>query len=106
MSAAAVLSRVEPAFAEALRPQSSFSDRVAALLDRLDCRLAESEQERDAIYRLRYQAYLREGAIAPNPTERFCDPYDELENSRIFGLYLNDELASSIRIHVTSPEHS
>jgi hypothetical protein len=106
MSAAAILSRVASAFAESPKPQSSFSDRVATLLDRLDCRLAEHEEDRDAIYRLRYEAYLREGAIAPNPSERFCDSYDELENARIFGLYLDDELASSIRIHVTSSEHS
>jgi hypothetical protein len=106
MSAAAILSRVESAFAESPKPQGSFSDRVAALLDRLDCRLADNEEERDAIFRLRYQAYLREGAIAPNSSERFCDAYDELENARIFGLYIDDELASSIRIHVTSPEHS
>lgn len=106
MSALAALSRVESAFAENAKSPSNFSDRVAALLSRLDCRLAETEEERDAIFRLRYDAYLREGAISPNAAERFSDPYDENENGRIFGLYLDDELASSIRIHVTSPERS
>jgi hypothetical protein len=35
----------------------------AQLLDQIDCRAACSEEEREAISRLRYQAYLREGAI-------------------------------------------
>src|SRR5438552_3519397 len=51
----------------------SFSDRVAQLLDRIDCRPAGSEEEREAIFRLRYQAYLREVAIGPNFSGTFCD---------------------------------
>jgi hypothetical protein len=85
-------------------PQETFSDRVARLLDRIDCRLAESDAEREAIFRLRYQSYLREGAISPNFSRTFSDPYDQSENVWLFGLYLDGELASSIRIHVASRE--
>jgi hypothetical protein len=88
----------------ALESSFSFSDRVAQLLDRIDCRLAESEDERDAIFRLRYEAYLREGAIAPNFAQTFSDPYDESDNAWLFGLYLGGELASSIRVHVASED--
>jgi hypothetical protein len=84
--------------------QTSFADRVAQLLDQIDYRLAVTEQEREAIFRLRYDAYLREGAIPPDPSGRFTDSYDETENVWIFGLYLNDELTSSIRIHVASKD--
>jgi hypothetical protein len=84
------------------QPQFTFSDRVAQLLDRIDCRLADSEEDRDAIFRLRYEAYLREGAIGPNFSRTFCDPYDETDNVWLFGLYLDGELASSIRVHVAS----
>jgi hypothetical protein len=106
MSAAAVLARVESTFSDPPKPQNIFSNRVAELLDRIDCRLAETDEDREAIYRLRYEAYLREGAISPSLSETFSDAYDEMENVWIFGLYIDDELASSIRIHVTSPEHS
>src|SRR6185295_17203840 len=107
MAAAAVaLSPVESRFAPRPEPQHIFSNRVAELLDRLDCRLADTPEEREAIFRLRYECYLREGAISPNASETFCDPYDDSPNARIFGLYLDGELASSIRIHVTSPEHA
>jgi hypothetical protein len=89
----------------AFESQFSFTDRVAQLLDRIDCRLAESEEERDAIFRLRYDAYLREGAIAPNFAQTFADPYDESDNVWLFGLYLGGELASSIRVHVASEDN-
>jgi N-acyl-L-homoserine lactone synthetase len=85
--------------------ENNFSDSVARLLDRIDCRPADTTAERDAIFRLRYQAYLREGAISPNAAQTFSDPYDETENAYLFGLYIDRELASSIRIHVATREH-
>jgi len=89
----------------AFQPHCTFSDRVAHLLDRIDCRPAESAHEREAIFRLRYQAYLREGAIGPNFAGTFADPYDETDNAVLFGLYLDGALASSIRLHVASRAH-
>lgn len=85
--------------------ESSFSDSLMQLLDRVDCRRADSKEERQAIFRLRYQAYLREGAIEPHICESFSDPYDEMANAYLFGVYLDNELASSIRIHVVSKDH-
>ncbi len=84
---------------------SSFSDSVAHLLDRIDCRLAESDEQLDAIFRLRYQAYIRDGGISANPSGAFSDPYDEIGKVYLFGLYIDDELASSIRIHVIAKGH-
>src|SRR5262249_19856210 len=81
-------------------PQMAFSERVARLLDRIDCRLIEKDDEREAVFRLRYDAYLREAAIPPNIPQTFSDAYDKSENGWMFGLYLDGELASSIRIHV------
>jgi len=107
MGAVAVaLPRVESRSAERPETRKTFANRVAELLDRLDCRPADTPEEREAIYHLRYQAYLREGVISPNASEMFSDPYDDLENAQIFGLYLDGELASSIRIHATSAEHA
>jgi N-acyl-L-homoserine lactone synthetase len=85
--------------------EGTFSNRVASLLARVDCRRADSSEEREAIFRLRYQAYLREGAISPNPSQIFSDSYDDTDNAHLFGLYIDGELASSIRIHVVSKEH-
>lgn len=62
----------------------------------------ESEEEREAVSRLRYDSYRREGAIAPNSSGTFADAYDDKGNCWIFGLYIGDELASSVRIHVAT----
>ncbi len=84
--------------------QPTFNERVAQLLDRIDYRLADTDEEREAIFKLRYEAYLNEGAIAPNASKIFADAYDDADNVWIFGLYLDGELASSIRIHVANRE--
>src|SRR5262249_40320895 len=82
---------------------SSFVDRVDRLLQRVDYRRADSPAERSAIFRLRHEAYLREGAIAPRLSGEFTDPFDDQDNAWIFGVYVDGRLASSIRLNVTPP---
>jgi N-acyl-L-homoserine lactone synthetase len=79
--------------------------RSADLLDNVDYRLAETSEQREEIYRLRYRAYLREGAILPSPDERVSDDFDNSPYSWIFGVYIDDELCSSIRVSVATPEY-
>jgi hypothetical protein len=81
-----------------------FPERSADPLEHVDYRLAETEEERDEIYRLRYRAYLREGAILPSASERVTDHHDDAPNNFIFGVYYRGELYSSIRISVLSGE--
>lgn len=88
-----------------LRSEQSFASRVAEFIEHVDYRVAVTDEDRDAVYRLRYDAYLREGAIGVNRQKRFRDRFDELPNVWIFGLYLNNRLASSLRIHIASSEH-
>lgn len=92
--------RRPPVSFEQVSPQGGFSDKISRLLDRIDCRLALTAEDRDEIFRLRYAAYLEEGAISPNPLRRFTDSFDEASNVWIFGLYINGQLASSIRFHI------
>ncbi len=77
-------------------PQNAIIERLSALVSRVECRRANSPEEREAIFRLRYQAYLREGAIAADRSERFADDDDYADNAYIFGLYVDGELASSL----------
>src|SRR3972149_2232995 len=84
------------------RPETSFSDRVLNLLEKVDYRPAVTDQEKDQIYRLRYDAYLREGAIVPNLAKRLSDRYDDLDNTWILGVFVDGHLASSIRLNVSS----
>ena len=79
-------------------------ERKIELLDQVDYRLAETEEEKDEIYRLRYRAYFNEGAIEPNRERKVTDRFDDLPNSWIFGVYFDGVLSSSLRISVASPE--
>lgn len=90
------------AYAPAPPRQIGVSDRILQLLDIVDVRLMESPEDREAVTRLRYDSYRREGAIAANSFGTFADSYDDKSNCWIFGLYIGDELASSVRIHVAN----
>jgi N-acyl-L-homoserine lactone synthetase len=86
--------------------KKGISHHIAELLARVEYGRADSSQERDAIGRLRYQAYLREGAISANPSKTFSDPYDETDNAYLFGLHIDGALASSLRLHIASKRNS
>jgi hypothetical protein len=83
---------------------SSTAGRSSDLLDQVDYRLAETPLEKEAIYNLRYRAYLREGAVAESSEQRVIDQYDDLPNSWTFGVFVRGELYSSVRISVLTRE--
>jgi len=83
---------------------STFATKLLSYLQQADYKVAFSKEDREEIYRLRYQSYLQEGAIDPNPSEMFSDVYDDFDNCWTFGIHLERQLASTIRFHVISPE--
>ena len=85
-------------------PRRSPVLRGSGLFDRVDYRLAETPEERDSIYLLRYKAYLHGGLILPSESRRVSDGYDDAPNVWIFGVYVDGELCSSLRIHVLTSE--
>jgi len=84
--------------------RSGSVDRKTELLDRVDYHLAEKDEEKDEIYRLRYRAYLHEGAIEPNRDHKITDRFDDLPNSWIFGIHIDGMLVSSVRISLATAE--
>lgn len=78
--------------------------RSSDLLDQVDYRLAQTPEEKEAIYNLRYRAYLREGAVQASPDQRVTDQYDDLPNAWTFGIFLHGELYSSVRISLLTSE--
>jgi hypothetical protein len=85
--------------------KNNFANYVASLSSRIEWVRAETTEERQAIFRLRYQAYLREGMTPANPFEKFTDGADSVENSYLFGVYIDGKLASSLRLHIASKGH-
>jgi hypothetical protein len=87
-----------------VQEQSGPVVRGVDLLDHVDYRLVETVADKEEIYRLRYRAYLNEGAIDPRNDCRLADRFDEAANSWTFGIYFDGMLASSVRISVATPD--
>jgi hypothetical protein len=86
-------------------PKKVLAGHLATLSARIEWGRAETSEERQAIFRLRYQAYLREGMIPTNPFEKFTAAADGAENAYLFGVYIDGKLASSLRLHIGSQDH-
>jgi len=84
--------------------RASLFVRGARLYDRIDYRLAETPAEKDLIYLMRYRAYLQGGVILPSESLRVTDQYDDAPNAWTFGIYVDGELCSSLRLHVLTSE--
>lgn len=84
------------------RQPGQFAERVSDLLAHVTYRVARTWREKEAIYRQRYDAYLREGAIEPIDDGLFTDEYDRTDNVQIIGLYVDGALSASMRIHHTT----
>src|SRR5580700_5580706 len=80
----------------------SFTDRIIRMVERTEYRRAETQEEKAAIFRMRHEAYTRDGRIAPRPSRMFHDALDESPNAWLIGVFIDGELASSIRIHVAA----
>jgi hypothetical protein len=80
----------------------SFVDRIMRILERVEYRRAETEEDKAAIFRMRHEAYTRDGKVAVRPSGMFHDAFDETPNAWLIGAFFDGELASSIRIHVSA----
>jgi N-acyl amino acid synthase FeeM len=85
-------------------PHTPLAVRGAALFDRIDYRRIETAEEKDLLYAMRYRAYLHGGLILPSASQRVSDRYDDAPNAWTFGIYVDGELCSSLRLHVLTSE--
>ena len=71
----------------------------------LTCSLAETPQDRDQVYRLRYACYRRKESIDSRPDERFSDAYDLLPNHFSFlARPKSGDALATVRISVVRPD--
>lgn len=69
------------------------------------CLIADTEETRAEVYRLRYACYRRKRSIPESADEQFSDSFDELPNSFSF-LVRNEErdALATVRITVVKPD--
>lgn len=87
---------------ERVTAPSSFAENVDHLLAKLHCRAIETEDDLDRVLRLRYAAYLKEGAIRPNESGRLIDRFDAMNNAANIGVFHEDCLVAAMRVHFLS----
>lgn len=81
----------------------SFADRMQDLLASVTCRQVRDTEFED-VCRLRYAAYRKDGSLPEQASGRFSDRYDLLPTTTTFGLFIDDGLAGSLRVHVFDRE--
>jgi len=86
-------------------PVSSFARSVLSLLERVEYRVCDKGEDLEAIYRLRYKAFHAHGLVTESRQQVMSDKLDETPNCYRFGVFIDGELASTVRIHHLSWAH-
>lgn len=84
---------------------SSFAQGILALLDRVEYRRIRTPEEFEEIGLMRQRAYQAKEFIDSGEFGAFVDTYDEAPDCHTIGVYIDEKLASTIRLHVASREH-
>ncbi len=80
---------------------SGFTERVSRFLERAEHRIARSDDEREEVFRSRYDAYVRNGLMDPRGDRKLFDErYDNDSNAWIAMTFVDGELAGSVRVSV------
>lgn len=78
---------------------SAFDRNVSALLERVEYRRCDTGEDLEAIYALRYKAYRAHDLVPEASEHLFYDKLDDAPNCYRFGVFLDGQLASTVRIH-------
>lgn len=84
---------------------SRFSIKVSDFLRRVEYRLARTDEQLSNIFKLRYDANLKEQTILPNPSGMLEDRFDDAVNGFNVGVFLDGKLAAALRLHLLSQSY-
>lgn len=83
---------------------SRFAGTLIDILDRVEYVRVAPDVYDDPVYRLRYEAYRREEFVPFNDAGVVTDDLDEAPNVYSYGIHIDGELVSSIRVHHITPD--
>jgi hypothetical protein len=101
----AATGNVARATEQAAQDVSDFARKVSELLERTEYRRCDKGEDLEDIYRLRYKSYRFSDMVGENPTQIIHDTLDETPNCYKFGIYLDGDLVSTLRLHHASRRH-
>lgn len=86
-------------------PVSRFAGTLIDILDRVEYSRVRMDVLDNQIYKLRYEAYRREEFVPFNDQGIVHDDLDGAPNCYAYGIHIDGELVSSIRIHHLTSEY-
>nr|WP_260855520.1 hypothetical protein [Mesorhizobium amorphae] len=78
---------------------ATLSEKVFELLNRSEYRRCDKGEDLEDIYRLRYKAFRSSDMVSDNISHTISDELDEVPNVYRFGIYVEQRLVSTMRIH-------
>ena len=84
--------------------ESVFLQKAQKTLDMIEYRKITTSKEIEDVQRLRFEAYSRENNVFSDKAFLRSDKFDNEKNAEIFGLYIENRLASSLRLHRVTAE--
>ena len=84
--------------------QSNFSKKLLEVLDHIEYRRVETHEDMEEVARIRYRAYKLANILTLNGA-KLIDDVDFDDHAYIFGVYYDERLISTVRIHHVTPDH-
>jgi hypothetical protein len=84
--------------------QNSFSRKLLEILDHVEYRRVETSEDLEEVARIRYRAY-KMADILPLTGSKLIDDVDFDDQAYVFGVYFDERLISTVRIHHVTPDH-
>ncbi|MCA1405969.1 hypothetical protein I6F26_20190 [Ensifer sp. IC3342] len=82
----------------------TFSEKLMQLLDRVEYRRVETGEDMEDIARLRFKAYKAVNLMELTGST-LIDDLDFDSHAYVFGIYLDENLVSTVRVHHVTPDH-
>lgn len=84
--------------------QSSFSNKLLEVLDHIEYRRVETQEDMEEVARMRYRAYKLANILTLEGA-KLIDAVDFDNHAYVFGVYFDERLISTVRIHHVTPDH-
>ncbi|TQX86281.1 MULTISPECIES: N-acyl amino acid synthase FeeM domain-containing protein [Rhizobium] len=84
--------------------QSSFSNKLLEVLDHIEYRRVETQEDMEEVARMRYRAYKLANILTLDGA-KLIDAVDFDDHAYVFGVYFDERLISTVRIHHVTPDH-
>lgn len=84
---------------------SGFGASVMRFLESIEYRRIESADDLEDIARLRYKAFTTVGLAQPNDKSLLIDDLDFKPNAHVMGIFFDEQLVSTIRVHHVTAAH-